>query len=147
MDELDRRIVNALQEGFPLSHAPFAECAAKLDIGEGELIERLKALRANNIVTRFGPFYNAKEMGGGLCLCAMRVPDEMWESVCGFVNGLDEVAHNYRRDHELNMWFVLAVEKEDEIARVARKIETETGLQVHLFPKLKEYFLDMRVAA
>ncbi len=147
MDEMDRKIVNALQEGFPLSRAPFAECADRLGIGESELIERLKVLRADGIVTRFGPFYNAKEMGGGLCLCAMRVPEDAWDSACAFVNARDEVAHNYRRDHELNMWFVLAVENEADIARVAHAIEAETGLKVHLFPKLKEYFLDMRVAA
>ena len=63
------------------------------------------------------------------------------------VNAFPEVAHNYERGHELNMWFVLATETEDEIGDVIGRIEASTGLQVFDFPKLEEYFIGFRVAA
>ena len=41
MDALDRRIVNGLQGGFPVSERPYRGAAAALGIGEDELIQRL----------------------------------------------------------------------------------------------------------
>lgn len=147
IDETDRRIVNALQDGFPLIARPFAAKAAELGLTEDELIARVSRLREGGIVTRFGPFLNAENIGGGFCLCAMAVPPEKWEETVALVNGQREVAHNYRRAHALNMWFVLAVEDRAEIEAVARRIEEACGLDVLLFPKEREFFLDMRVPA
>ena len=147
LDATDRRILNALQEGFPLSSRPFAEAGEALGLAEGELIIRLTRLREIGAITRFGPFYDAEAMGGAFCLCAMQVPAGRFEAVVTLVNALPEVAHNYERAHRLNMWFVLACEKPEGIKRVAARIERETGLKVLRFPKLQEFFIGFRVAA
>ncbi|MEZ5777425.1 MAG: AsnC family transcriptional regulator [Paracoccaceae bacterium] len=147
LDAIDRLILNQLQEGFPLSHRPFADAAQGLGITEADLIARLQKLREEGAITRFGPFFDAEAMGGAFCLCAMAVPDDRFEEVVTLVNAYPEVAHNYERDHRLNMWFVLATDKPDGIERVARAIEADTGLKVLLFPKLKEFFIGFRVSA
>lgn len=147
IDETDRRIVNALQEGFPLSPRPYAEAALRLGLTENDLISRLKHLLEIRAITRFGPFLDATAMGGAFCLCAMAVPPERFEAVMIQVNARPEVAHNYERAHRLNMWFVLATETPEEIDRAAREIEGETGLKVFRFPKEREFFVGFRVAA
>jgi DNA-binding Lrp family transcriptional regulator len=147
LDDTDRRIVNALQEGFPLSPRPYAKAAKRLDLTEAELIARLKRLLEVRAITRFGPFLDAAAMGGAFCLCAIAVPREQFEAVMTQVNARPEVAHNYERTHRLNMWFVLATETPDGIRRVAREIEEETGLKVLRFPKEREFFVGFRVAA
>lgn len=147
LDATDRRILNALQEGFPLTPRPFAEAGAALGLTEGALIARLTRLREIGAITRFGPFFDAEAMGGAFCLCAMQVPADRFEEVMTLVNALPEVAHNYERAHTLNMWFVLACEKPEGIKRAAARIERETGLKVLRFPKEKEFFIGFRVAA
>lgn len=147
LDAADRAIINALQDGFPVSHRPFAEAGAVLGLSEDELIERIGRLREMGAITRFGPFFDAEAMGGAFCLCAMAVPPAHFEEVMTLVNAHPEVAHNYERSHRLNMWFVLACEKAGGIARVADDIERETGIRVLRFPKLKEFFIGFRVAA
>ncbi len=146
-DAVDRRIINALQEGFPLSPRPFAEAGRRLGLGEDELIERLENLRRRGAITRFGPFFDAAAMGGAFCLCAMAVPQERFEAVAAQVNARPEVAHNYARAHALNMWFVLATEKPAQIEATARAIEAETGLAVLRFPKEQEFYIGFRVSA
>ncbi len=146
-DCIDRRIINALQEGFPLSSQPYAEVAAELDLSEGELIERLARLRNSGTITRFGPFFDAAAMGGAFCLCAMNVPADRFEAVTELVNAHSEVAHNYERAHQLNMWFVLATETPEGIEAAACGIEQETGLEVLRFPKLEEFFIGFRMVA
>ncbi len=147
LDDTDRRIVNALQEGFPLSPRPYAEAAEPLGLTEAELIARLKRLLETRVLTRFGPFFDAAAMGGAFCLCAMAVPEERFETVMTQINARPEVAHNYERAHRLNMWFVLATETPEGIAKAAHEIEGETGLKVLRFPKEREFFIGFRVVA
>jgi len=147
LDDLDRRIINVLQEGFPLVTSPFAAVAAKIGIPESELIARLQRLAETGVVTRFGPFLDAAAMGGAFCLCALSAPADRFEEIAGIVNGFPQVAHNYEREHALNMWFVLATESPEEIDSTALRIEQATGLAVLRFPKLEEFFIGFRVAA
>ena len=147
MDELDRRIVNSLQGGFPICDEPYREVAERLGIAEAELIVRLGRMLESKTLTRFGPMFQVERMGGAFVLAALAVPEADYERVAEQVNALPEVAHNYLREHALNMWFVLATETPEGIPAAIEKIERETGLKVYAFPKLKEYFVEMRLAA
>lgn len=147
MDEIDRRIINALQGGFPICEEPYREAASALGLTEADLMVRLQRMLEARILTRFGPMYHAERMGGALVLAALAVPEADYEHVAGQVNALPEVAHNYRREHALNMWFVLATAVPAGIPAAIEKIERATGLKVHAFPKLKEYFVGMNLAA
>jgi DNA-binding Lrp family transcriptional regulator len=147
MDELDRAIVNALQGGFPISDEPYREVADKLGLTEAELIARLQRMLETKTLTRFGPMFQVERMGGAFVLAALAVPEADYERIAEQVNALPEVAHNYRREHALNMWFVLATETPEGIPAAIEKIERATGLTVYAFPKLKEYFVEMKLAA
>lgn len=147
MDELDRRIIDALQGGFPLCARPYRQAAEGLGLEEEELIARLDRLLAESVLTRFGPMFQAERLGGAFLLAAMAVPEERFEAVAEQVNALPEVAHNYRREHRLNMWFVLATETPEGIEAAIARIERDTGLPVLAFPKLREYFVELKLPA
>lgn len=147
MDELDRAIVNELQGGFPVCERPFAEVAARLHATEQEIISRIDLLLKGGILSRFGPMYHAERMGGSLSLAAMKIPAADFERVAQIVNAIPEVAHNYARDHALSMWFVLATETPRDHAAALERIERETGYPVYDMPKIKEYFIGLRLAA
>ena len=147
LDELDRRIINALQGGFPIVDEPYREVAASLGTTETELLARIARMLEARVLTRFGPMFQIERLGGRFVLAALAVPEERFSDVTERVNALPEVAHNYRREHALNMWFVLATETPDGIAAATRRIEADTGLKVFAFPKLQEFFVDMRLKA
>ena len=85
--------------------------------------------------------------GGAFVLAAMKVPEAEFDRVAAQVNAFPEVAHNYRRDHALNMWFVLATATPEGIAETTAAIEADTGLAVFAFPKEREYFVEMKLRA
>ena len=143
----DRRIIDALQGGFPLVPRPFAEVAAGLGLDEDELIGAVTRLREDGVLSRFGPMYDATALGGAFTLCAMAVPEERFDEVARLVNAYPEVAHNYRREHRLNMWFVLATERPGRIAALVAEIARRAGLEVLNLPKLEEYFLELKLRA
>jgi DNA-binding Lrp family transcriptional regulator len=147
MDATDRRIINALQGGFPIAERPFAVAADKLGLEEAELLSRIQALRDAGTISRFGPMWHAEKMGGGLTLSAMSVPPDRFESVAELVNSYPEVAHNYAREHSFNMWFVVATERPERIAEVLAEIEARTGLTVHDMPKIEEFYVGLRFEA
>jgi DNA-binding Lrp family transcriptional regulator len=146
LDAVDRQIIDKLQGGFPLCDRPYAEVAGRLGIGEEELLQRLERLLADKILTRFGPMVHIERMGGAFVLAALAVPEARYDEVTALVNALPQVAHNYRREHTLNMWFVLATETPAGIAEAVARIERDTGLSVHAFPKEREYFVEMKLA-
>ncbi len=147
MDDIDRHIINTLQTGFPICDAPYRQVAESLNISETELLARLKALLAKGILTRFGPLYNAEQMGGALTLAAVKAPLERFNEITAIINAFPEVAHNYARNHELNMWFVLATETPAQQQQTISAIEGQTGLTVYNMPKLKEYFVNLKLEA
>lgn len=147
LDPVDREIIAKMQGDFPVSERPYAEVAEQLGIGEDELLQRLERLLADKVLTRFGPMYQVERLGGAFVLAALAVPEARYEEVTALVNALPQVAHNYRREHELNMWFVLATETPAGIAEALARIERDTGLPVYAFPKEREYFVEMKLAA
>jgi DNA-binding Lrp family transcriptional regulator len=144
VDNIDRSIINHLQDGFPVCDRPYQQAARQTGIDETELLSRLQTMLDDGRLSRFGPMFNAEKMGGAFTLCAMSVPNEDFDAIAQQVNDLAQVAHNYERDHVLNMWFVLATETEQEIAHVIGKIEAMTRYPVYNFPKLDEYYVGLR---
>lgn len=144
MDSVDRNIINSLQGGFPICDRPYAVAAEQLGIEEAELIERLGRMLEKKQLSRFGPMYHAERLGGGLSLCAMRIPEADFERVNEQVNAFPEVAHNYARDHEFSMWFVLATETPERVEAACKEIEQVTGYRVYNMPKKEEFFVGLR---
>lgn len=147
MDDIDRMIINNLQGGFPVCANPYAEVAKRFGIDEETLIERIRTLQEEGMISRFGPMYHAERLGGGLTLAAMSVPEEDFERVAAQVNAYPEVAHNYAREHRLNMWFVLATEDPQRIDAVIAALEQQTGYPVYNMPKLEEFYIGLKFEA
>ncbi|MCL2346580.1 MAG: AsnC family transcriptional regulator [Desulfobulbus sp.] len=145
LDAIDRRLIDEWQGGFPLCAEPYAEVADQLGIGEAELLQRLERLLKQRVLTRFGPMLQIERIGGAFTLAALAVPEARYDEVAAEVNALPQVAHNYRREHVLNMWFVLATETPAGIGEAIVRIERTTGLTVRNFPKEREYFVEMKL--
>jgi siroheme decarboxylase len=145
LDPTARAIVNGLQGEFPLTSRPFRDAGRALGLTEDELIDGVRALTDAGALSRFGPLWNAEAIGGGVCLAAMVVPQARFEEVAETVNAHPEIAHNYERDHRLNMWFVISTDDLRKIQEVIDDIEHESGLAVHAMPKAREFFVGFRV--
>ena len=147
LDDIDRRLINALHGDFPLAREPYLQVAESLGLGEDELLLRLDLLLERRVLTRFGPMFQIERAGGAFVLAAMKVPEADFDRVAAQVNAFPEVAHNYRREHALNMWFVLATATPEGIPKAIAAIEAVTGLPVFPFPKEREYFVEMKLRA
>ncbi|MCC6379216.1 MAG: Lrp/AsnC family transcriptional regulator [Burkholderiales bacterium] len=146
-DPVDRSLVDALHGDFPLIERPFAAVGERLDLDERDVIARIRALLDDGTLTRFGPLFDAGRLGGAYTLAAMAVPPEAFDRMAQIVNAFPEVAHNYARDHRLNLWFVLATPAPEDVDAAIVRIEAATGLPVLSFPKEREYFVELKLPA
>jgi DNA-binding Lrp family transcriptional regulator len=142
LDEVDRRLLDEHQRGFPLCERPFAEVGRRLGVGEGEVIARLKRLTAAGAVSRVGAVLAPRRIGAST-LAAMAVPPERLAEVAELVNAFPEVNHNYEREHRFNLWFVLTAPDRGRLDRTLEAIAAATGLAVLDLPMLEEYHIDL----
>lgn len=147
LSETDRRLINAFQGGFPVCERPFQIAAEALGLDEATLIARIEALLKAGVLTRFGPLFNADRMGGVNILAAMSVPAAEFDDIVELVNAQPEIAHNYRREHALNLWFVGAAETPEKVESAFAHIESVSGLPVYRFPKEREFFVELKLEA
>lgn len=143
MDDFDRKLINRLQHGLPLVRHPWEALAEELQSSSQELRERLQALLDDGTLTRFGPMFDIERLGGAFTLAALAVPEERFDAVAAQLEEMPEVAHNYRREHPWNMWFVLGCATPEGIAETIERIESLTGLPVLNLPKEETYHVGL----
>lgn len=145
MDEIDRKMLNLIQEEFPLSERPFADIGKQVGISEKEALKRIKELKGKGIIRRIGPVLERKKLGYASVLCGVHVDDDKIVEVAREISALAGVTHNYERDGELNLWFTITKKTMGEIGHELSNLEKRYALRIYRFPekrtfKIKTYF-------
>ncbi len=142
MDQINQSLLNDYQRDFPLVSRPFASLAKDFEIDSETLIERLRVLQNNGTISRVGPVFKANTIGVST-LAAISVPADQLEYYAGIVSSFAQVNHNYEREHEINLWFVVTAATTAELDACIADIETGTGCTVLVLPMLREYHIDL----
>ena len=129
MNDLDRDILNALQNDFPIESDPYDRIAEKLGISVEKLWERVERLLEDGTIRRIGASLNSRKMGFPSTLCAARVAPEQTEAAAEFIGRYCEVTHSYLRNGDFNIWFTLIARDEQRIEEVLEEIRSELGLE------------------
>lgn len=134
LDELDRRILNIIQAGFPIHHSPYAEMARQIgNVSEHEVHSRVLDLINRGVIRRLGAVFDTKRLGFMSTLIAMRVPEERIDEVGELVSSYNGVSHNYKREHPYNLWFTLAAASRQELMATIEDIKRRTGIEDLLY--------------
>lgn len=142
LSSLEKRLLNDFQDGFPLSPRPFAVIAERLGVPEAEVIAVLEGLQRDGLITRVGPVFRPNRVGAST-LAAMSVPPGRLEAVAAVVSSFVEVNHNYERDHEINLWFVVTASDRERLAEILAEIERRTGIEVLNLPMIEDFFINL----
>ncbi|MCK4951149.1 MAG: Lrp/AsnC family transcriptional regulator [Gammaproteobacteria bacterium] len=139
---IEKRLLNEFQHNFPLTARPYAEIASRLDVSEEFIIETLDKLHKQKAISRVGAVFTPNRIGVST-LAAMSVPEDELEKVADMVSGYVEVNHNYEREHDFNLWFVLTATDDQHLQTVLQDIEAGTGYKVMSLPLLEDYHIDL----
>jgi DNA-binding Lrp family transcriptional regulator len=128
LDEMDRRILNEIQSNLPIESRPYQVMAEKLGSSEEEVLRRVQDLKDREIIRRIGANCDSRKLGYTSTLCGARVPLQKLDRFVEVVNGYPGVTHNYRRDHDYNIWFTLIAPSEEKIKETLQEISNLTGV-------------------
>ncbi|HUT40264.1 MAG TPA: Lrp/AsnC family transcriptional regulator [Gammaproteobacteria bacterium] len=142
MEVLTQRLLNDYQREFPLEPQPFDHIARELDTCTATLLDHLRDLQVQGVVSRVGPVFRPNTIGAST-LAAMAVPAAQLERVAALVNGFPQVNHNYEREHRFNLWFVLTAPNQEAIAATLEAIRQQSGLDVMSLPLVRDYHIDL----
>lgn len=135
-------LLNRWQRDLPLDPEPFARIAEAYGRSTREVLNAFRRLQREGSLARIGPVLTPAAFGAST-LCAISVAPERVESVAGYISLMPEVNHNYARDHEYNLWFVLTAAERRQINAALQRIEDATGSVPLDLPMLEGYHLDM----
>ena len=149
LDEFDKRLLDAMQGGFPIVARPYAAVADALGVEEDRVLRRVDELVRARIIRQVTPIYDTRAFGYGSMLVAAKVdPEHPWRAA-KLVNAHPGVSHNYLRNHEFNMWFTLAVEPDSQLGLQGTLdvLREQTGAEsIRQLPTLKLFKIRMDLA-
>lgn len=145
MDDLCLRMLDRFQHDLPICAEPYQAMADELGCTEDDILQRLAQLNERKALSRVGPVFE-HSLAGASTLVALAVPADRVEEVAAQINAFDEVNHNYLREHDWNLWFVLTGPSREHLDQTLEKIEQLTGLTPLDLPMLTAYQIDLGFA-
>ena len=128
METLDRKILEIIQDGFPLEERPYAVLGRRLGVSEEDAFEYVENLRKSGVIRRLGGIYDSRRLGYISRLCAGVVPEGNLDGFAAAADKITAITHNYIRSHAYNVWFTVIARSEAEIQETVRGLEAETAL-------------------
>ena len=129
LDQIDKELLNLIQVAFPLEPRPFAFLGDKLGIGEDDVIARLGALKQDKIIRQISMIFDTRALGYKSSLIASRAPEGRVDEVAGVISEHPGVSHNYRRNHEFNIWWTIAVPPESSLEDHVQTVHDLAGAE------------------
>lgn len=129
LDAMTARVLNELQDHFPLVERPYREVGARLGISEAETLVRLREARSAGVVRQVCAIYDTKALGYSSALVAMRVSATRLGHAAAVVNAHPGVSHNYQRNHDFNLWFTVAMPPGHDLSHVIERLHELAGAE------------------
>ena len=142
IDDIDAALIDGFQSGFPVRERPFEAVGDALGVSADEALARVERLRDDGVFRRFGAVLNPPVIGSST-LAAVSVPEDRFDEVAAVINEYRQVNHNYARDHEWNMWFVVTAGSREKRDEILAEIERRSDCSVLVLPMLTDYYIDL----
>lgn len=140
IDELDRRLLNALQKAFPLVRQPYRDAGAVLGLAEDDVIARVRRLRDCGIIRQISAIFDSRALGYQSCLAAAKVPPERADQAAAVISEHPGVSHNYLRTHPYNLWFTITLHRSKDLRAEAVRLAERAGAEsVLLLPSVRSF--------
>lgn len=145
-DQGDEALLNAVQAEVPLTPRPFAALAQRLGEDEATVLARYQRLKDAGVIRQTSAILDTERLGYHSTLVAARVPEPRLAEAAEVVSSHPGVSHNYRREHDFNLWWTLAVPPGGDLSAHAHALHRRAGAEAtRLLPTLTRYKIGVRL--
>ncbi|MDD4601857.1 hypothetical protein SDC9_09079 [bioreactor metagenome] len=145
LDALDKKIIAAMQDEFPLVAEPYKEIAERIGISETELLKRLNDYWRTGKIRKMGAVLKHRQVGfAANALCAWIVPEERMDEIGQIMMKHPAITHCYSRvpqpEMPYNFYIMLHAHTRVECRKLAEELASATGLsQYTMLFSTREY--------
>lgn len=129
LSERTRALLDLMQGEFPLVARPYAALGERLGMTEDEVLDHLAQARAAGVVRQVCGIFDTKALGYSSALVAMRIAPEQLKRSIAIINAHPGVSHNYRRNHEFNVWLTVAMPPGYNLDEVIQRMHVLAGAE------------------
>ena len=105
IDALDYQLIGAVQQGLPITPRPYASIADRLGIGEQDVLERLKRLKEQGLIKRWGVVVKHRQLGyRANAMIVLDVPDQLVTEIGRRVSQQSFINLCYQRPRQGHVW-------------------------------------------
>src|SRR4051812_42708410 len=146
LDDLDRALLNAVQWDFPLVPRPYAEIGERLGTSEADVRARVQRVKDAGVLRQLSAIFDTRALGYMSALVAAKVDPDRVDEAAAVISDHPGVSHNYKRNHEYNLWYTLAVPPgEDFDAHLDVLHHDSKSLLTRKLPTLKLYKIGVKL--
>ena len=142
ISDLEKNIIDLYQGCIDFCENPYLEMAKRLNVSEAEIIQTLVSLKERGVISRVGAVFSPNKIGKS-CLAALKIDRECLDEIADKISELDCINHNYEREHEYNLWFVVTAENQNKLDAEIKKISEIAKQDILVLPLEKEFFIDL----
>jgi len=146
LDDIDRELLNAVQWDFPLVPAPYAALGERLGITEPEVRARVQRIKDGGVLRQLSAIFDTRALGYTSALIAAKVDADRVDEAAAVINDHPGVSHNYKRNHDYNLWYTIAVPPGDSLDDHIDELHRTSGsLVTRKLPTLKLYKIGVKL--
>jgi DNA-binding Lrp family transcriptional regulator len=146
MDDLDRELLNAVQWDFPLDPRPFAVLGERLGVDEPTVRERVVAVKDAGVLRQLSAIFDTRAIGYTSALVAAKIDPDRIDDAAAIVSDHPGVSHNYKRNHDYNLWYTIAVPPGASLDAHIDALHAESGARVtRKLPTLRLYKIGVKL--
>jgi len=147
LDGQDAAVLDRLQLHMPLVERPFRAIGEELGLVEAEVVRRVAELKERRLIRQMSAIFDAAGLGYQSSLVAAKCDPDLLESAAAVISSYPGVSHNYRRDHQFNLWYTVAVPADRDLDATVRLLHRLSGAEsTRLLPTLRRFKLGVRLA-
>lgn len=140
LDERDQELLNLIQTEFPLVERPFTALGERLGESEADVLARYQRLKDERVIRQVSAIFDTRKLGYRSSLVATAVDEDRIDGAAAVINAHPGVSHNYRRNHEFNLWWTVAVPPTEDLeAHVSALHRLVRANSTRVLPTLKLY--------
>ncbi len=147
LTKFQKKLCNVLQDGLPICARPFDKLAKRLNSDEETVLQETRELKKLAVIRRISAIINYRAAGLSSTLVAAHIPHKKLNQVVKVINSLENVSHNYQRQHHYNLWFTLQARSEEEINLTLSNLSERFDITFHSLPVVRVFKLDVRFDA
>lgn len=130
-------LLNRIQRDIPIVARPYAVLAAEVGMSEQEALDILREEKSRGILRQISAIFDTRTLGYKSSLVAVVAEVDQLDAVAEVINQHPGVSHNYKRNHDFNLWYTIAVPSDSDLEAHVQKLHELSGAQVtRLMPTL-----------